>query len=336
MSPKIIELDHGSGGTAGHQLITDFFLPAFDNPILNQMDDCAQLTIGKTRIAFSTDTFVVDPIFFPGGNIGDLAVNGTVNDIAMSGAKPLYLSIGMVIEEGFSFDSLRTIVQSIQQAAKTADVQIVTGDTKVMPSGMLDGIIINTSGIGTIDLDINISASRACIGDHIIVSGTIADHGITILTQREKLMIEGDIHSDTAPLNGLVAQLIKYCKDIHVLRDPTRGGLTAVLNEIAKQSAVEIEIQESAIPVKPQIAACCDLLGIDPFSVANEGKLIAFVPESSVEKVMSVFSQHSLSQDAVVIGKVVSKKQSIVYVKTPIGGKRLLDMHVGDQLPRIC
>ncbi|KPA18153.1 hydrogenase assembly protein HupF [Candidatus Magnetomorum sp. HK-1] len=333
---KTIHLDHGSGGTAGHQLISDIFLPAFDNPILNKMDDSAQLTIGNNQIAFSTDTFVVSPLFFPGGNIGDLAINGTVNDVAMSGAKVLYLSVGMVIEEGFSIDSLNRIVQSMQRAAKKAEVKIVTGDTKVMPKGSLDGIIINTSGIGIIDSDIKISGSNACVGDKIIVSGTIADHGITILTQRENLKLEGNIQSDTAALNGLVMQLIGQCKDIHVMRDPTRGGLTAVLNEISIQSGVEIEIEEKTVPINPQIAACCDLLGLDPFSIANEGKLIAFLPESSVDNVMSVFNKHSLSKDAAVIGTVVSDARPLVYLKTPIGGKRLLDMQVGDQLPRIC
>jgi hydrogenase expression/formation protein HypE len=336
MSLSSIQLDHGNGGTAGYQLIQQLFLPAFNNTILNKMDDCAQVNINNTRIAFSTDTFVVQPIFFPGGNIGDLAINGTVNDISMSGAKPLYLSLGLVIEEGFSFDYLKTIVHSMQDAAKVADVQVVTGDTKVMPAGMIDGIAINTSGIGIIDPKIHISAEHACVGDQIIISGTIADHGITILTQRENLMIEGDIQSDTAALNGLVAQLIEKTNDIHVLRDPTRGGITAVLNEIALQSGVEIEVNESSIPIKPQIAACCDLLGLDPFSIANEGKLIAFVAEKDVDQILNVFKKHPLAQNAAVIGKVISKQNSVVYVRTSIGGRRILDMQVGDQLPRIC
>jgi hydrogenase expression/formation protein HypE len=331
-----IQLDHGSGGSASHQLITNLFLPTFDNPYLRQMDDSAQLTIGDNRIAFSTDTFVVSPIFFPGGDIGDLAINGTVNDIAMSGAKPLYLSVGMIIEEGFSIHSLNRILKSMKKAAQIADVQVVTGDTKVMPSKKLDGIAINTAGIGVIESDYQISANRAQVGDRIIVSGTIADHGITILTQRDNLMIEGDIQSDTASLNHLVSKLISACPDIHVLRDPTRGGITAVLNEIANQSGVEIEIQEDAVPIKPQIAACCELLGLDPFSIANEGKLISFVPESSVKQALSVMHQHKLAQKASLIGTVVSDTKSVVYVKTPIGGKRLLHMPVGDQLPRIC
>jgi len=331
-----IQLDHGSGGSASHNLITELFLPAFDNPFLQQMDDSAQLTIGKHRIAFSTDTFVVSPIFFPGGNIGDLAINGTVNDIAMSGARPLYLSVGMVIEEGFSMDSLNIILQSMKKAAQNAGVMIVTGDTKVMPSNKLDGIAINTSGIGVIESDCQISANRAQVGDKIIVSGTIADHGITILTHRDNLMIEGDIQSDTAPLNDLVLQLIAACNDIHVLRDPTRGGITSVLNEVAHQSSVEIEIQEDAVPIKPQISACCELLGLDPFSIANEGKLIAIVPESSVEPSLSVMHNHPLATHAAVIGTIVSDQDPVVYVKTPIGGKRLLSMPVGDQMPRIC
>ena len=331
-----IHLDHGGGGTSAHQLITDIFLPAFDNPILNKLDDSAQLNIGNNRIAFSTDSFVVFPLFFPGGDIGDLAINGTVNDISMSGAKVLYLSVGLVIEEGFSIDLLNKIVKSMKKAAKKADVKIVTGDTKVMPKGSLDGIIINTSGLGVIDSDINISASRACVGDKIIISGTIADHGVTILTQRENLNIEGNIKSDTSALNGLVKSLTNKCKDIHVMRDPTRGGVTAVLNEISIQSGVEIEIEENTVPIKPEIKACCDLLGLDPFNIANEGKLIVFLPESSVESAMTVFKQHDLSKDASEIGTVVSDSRSIVYLKTPIGGKRLLDLHVGDQLPRIC
>jgi hydrogenase expression/formation protein HypE len=331
-----IKLDHGGGGSASHQLITKLFLPTFDNPFLRQMDDSAQLSIGNNRIAFSTDTFVVSPIFFPGGDIGDLAINGTVNDIAMSGARPLYLSVGMIIEEGFPMDSLHRILQSMKNAAQKANVQIVTGDTKVMPSKKLDGIAINTSGIGIIASDCQISANRAQIGDKIIVSGTIADHGITILTQRDKLMIEGNIQSDTASLNDLVLQMITDCKNIHVLRDPTRGGITSVLNEIAQQSSVEIEIQEEAVPIKPQIFACCELLGLDPFSIANEGKLIAFVPESSVDQVLAVMHRHPLAKQASVIGSVVSENNPIVYVKTPIGGKRLMHMPVGDQMPRIC
>jgi len=331
-----IQLDHGGGGSASHQLITNLFLPAFDNPYLRQMDDSAQVPIGNNRIAFSTDTFVVSPIFFPGGDIGDLAINGTVNDIAMSGAKPLYLSVGMIIEEGFSMNSLNRILQSMKKAAQKAEVQIVTGDTKVMPSKKLDGIAINTAGIGIITSDCQISANHAQVGDKIIVSGTIADHGITILTERDHLMIEGDIQSDTAALNDLVSKLISACSDIHVLRDPTRGGMTSVLNEIAHQSGVEIEIKEDAVPIKPQIAACCDLLGLDPFSIANEGKLIAIVPESSENQALSVMHQHPLAKQASVIGTVVSATQPIVYVKTPIGGKRLLHMPVGDQLPRIC
>lgn len=331
-----IQLDHGGGGSASHQLISNLFLPAFDNPYLRQMDDSAQLCIGNTRIAFSTDTFVVTPIFFPGGNIGDLAINGTVNDIAMSGARPLFLSVGMIIEEGFPIDSLNRILQSMKQAAQNADVQIVTGDTKVMPSKKLDGIAINTSGIGIIVSDCHISANRAQVGDKIILSGTIADHGITILMHRDNLMIEGNIQSDTAPLHDLVLQLISACNDIHVLRDPTRGGITSVLNEIAHQSGVEIEIEENAIPIKPQVSACCELLGLDPFSIANEGKLIAIVPESSVAQALSVMHKHPLAAQAAVIGEVVSDKTPMVYVKTPIGGKRLLHMAVGDQMPRIC
>jgi hydrogenase expression/formation protein HypE len=331
-----IQLDHGSGGSASHQLITKLFLPTFDNPWLRQMDDSAQLSIGNKRIAFSTDTFVVSPIFFPGGDIGDLAINGTVNDIAMSGANPLYLSIGMIIEEGFSIDSLHRILQSMKKAAQKANVQIVTGDTKVMPSGKLDGIAINTSGMGIITSDCHISANRAQTGDKIIISGTIADHGITILTQRDNLMIEGDIQSDTAPLNELVLQMITVCKDIHVLRDPTRGGITSVLNEIAHQSGVEIEIQEDAVPIKPEISACCELFGFDPFSIANEGKLIAFVPASSVDQVLSVMHRHPLATQASVIGSVISDNNPVVYVKTSIGGKRLMHMQVGDQMPRIC
>jgi len=333
--PKI-QLDHGSGGSASHQLITKLFLPTFDNPVLRQMDDSAQISIGNNRIAFSTDTFVVSPIFFPGGNIGDLAINGTVNDIAMSGAKPLYLSVGMIIEEGFPMDSLHRILDSMKEAAIKANIQIVTGDTKVMPSKKLDGIAINTSGIGMIQSDCQISANRVQAGDKIILSGTIADHGITILTQRDKLMIEGDMQSDTAPLNDLVLQMIEACKDIHVLRDPTRGGITSALNEIAQQSGVEIEILEDAVPIKPQISACCELLGLDPFSIANEGKLIAFVPESSVDQVLSVMHRHPMAAQASVIGSVVSDKTSTVYIKTTIGGKRLMHMPVGDQMPRIC
>jgi len=320
MKEDKILLDHGSGGKISHSLITDIMLPLFDNPILSQLNDGAIFDIEKKRLAFSTDTYVVDPIFFPGGNIGTLSINGTVNDIAMCGATPLFLSAGLIIEEGFSLADLKTILQEMSIAAEKAEVKVVTGDTKVVPKGAADKIFINTSGIGIIPKNVD----------------SIADHGITILTQREGMTFDSSVASDTAPLNHMVKNMLSVCKNIHVLRDPTRGGIGTALNEIAIKSEIGIKIYEEKIPVKNEVAAICELLGFDPVYIANEGKLLAFVPPDHVEKVLDVIRENRFGREACIIGEVVEDNPRKVFMQTRIGGTRIVDMLTGEQLPRIC
>jgi hydrogenase expression/formation protein HypE len=336
MKTDTILLDHGSGGRMSHRLITDLMLPIFDNPMLAALHDGATLDIDGNRLAFSTDTYVVDPIFFPGGDIGDLAVNGTVNDLAMCGAKPLYLSIGLIIEEGFSMADLKKILKSMGIASEKAGVKVVTGDTKVVPKGAVDKIFINTSGIGQIPKDVNISGNRARPKDKIILSGTIADHGMTVLTQREGMTFDSSLKSDTAPLNHMVSRMLSACKDIHVLRDPTRGGVGTALNEISGKSNVGIRIYEEKIPLKNETESICELLGFDPLYVANEGKLIAFVDADHTKEVLSIIQEDDHGKDASIIGEVVSDHRGKVVMKTRIGGTRIIDMLTGNQLPRIC
>jgi hydrogenase expression/formation protein HypE len=331
-----ILLDHGSGGKAGHRLIADLFVPQFKNPILEQLDDGAVFDMQGSRLAFSTDTYVVHPIFFPGGNIGGLAVNGTVNDLAMCGAIPLYLSAGFIIEEGFSLSDLKKILEGMKRAAKKADVLIVTGDTKVVPRGAVDKIFINTSGVGLIPKGVNISGHNACPGDKVIISGTIAEHGITVLTQREGMSFESRIASDTAPLNHMVREMTAESDQIHALRDPTRGGVGTSLNEIAIQSKVGIEIYEETVPIRKEVSAICELLGFDPLYIANEGKLLAFVEPNGAEKVLKKMKANEYGKDACIIGEVVPASPGKVFMKTRIGGTRIVDMLTGEQLPRIC
>ncbi len=331
-----ILLDHGSGGKISHAMIEEMMLPVFDNPILAQLNDGAEIKIGDERLAFSTDSYVVDPIFFPGGNIGDLAVNGTVNDLAMSGAVPMFLSVGLIIEEGFSAADLNIILRQMGLAAKKAGVLVVTGDTKVVPRGAADKIFINTSGIGRIPDGVQISGHRANPGDKILLSGTLADHGIAILTSREGMRFVSPVISDTAALNHLVQRMLAVDKDIHVLRDPTRGGLGTTLNEIAGQSRVGIHIAEERIPIKPDVAALCELLGFDPLYIANEGKLIAVVSPDHADAMLAVLRADPLGKDACIIGEVVQSPAGRVILKTRIGGTRIVDMLTGEQLPRIC
>jgi hydrogenase expression/formation protein HypE len=331
-----ILLDHGSGGKISHTMIAEMMLPAFDNPILARMDDSAQITIGCERLAFSTDSYVVDPIFFPGGDIGELAINGTVNDLAMSGAIPLFLSVGMIIEEGFPVADLNKILRRMGLSAQKAGVQVVAGDTKVVPRGAADKIFINTSGIGRIPEGVEISGYRARPGDKIILSGTLADHGIAILTSREGMRFDSPVLSDTAALNDIVQKMLRVDRDIHVLRDPTRGGLGTTLNEIAGQSRVGIHIIEDSIPIKPEVAALCELLGFDPLYIANEGKLVAFVCSDHAEAVLAELCNDPLGKDACIIGEVVEAPAGRVILQTRIGGTRIVDMLTGEQLPRIC
>lgn len=339
MSDDKIILDHGSGGKISHAMVSEMILPVFDNPILADLDDGANLDINgldKGRLAFSTDSYVVDPVFFPGGSIGDLAINGTVNDIAMCGAVPLYLSVGLIIEEGFSYSDLNKILEEMGRAADKAGVKVVTGDTKVVPKGKGDKIFINTSGVGVIPAGINVSGSMAVPGDKIILSGTMADHGITILSTREGLKFDSDIKSDTAALNAMVKSMLDSICDIHVLRDPTRGGVGTTLNEIALQSNVGIRIEEESLPVKPAVAGICELLGFDPLYLANEGKLLVFVGEKDARRTLEIIRQNEFGRDAVIIGEVVSQDPGKVYMNTAIGGSRIVDMLTGEQLPRIC
>lgn len=337
MKTDRILLDHGSGGKISHQLIADLIIPAFDNKVLAGLDDGAVIDgISPGKLAFSTDSYVVDPIFFPGGNIGDLAINGTVNDIAMCGADPLYLSVGFIIEEGFAVSDFKKILASMKQAAAAAGVRVVTGDTKVVSRGAADKIFISTSGIGVISRGIDAGGNRARPGDRILLSGTIADHGMAIITQREGLGFASDIESDTACLNHLVKRILAACPEIRVLRDPTRGGVGTTLNEIAGQSRVGIRIHEALLPVRPAVAGVCELLGFDPLYVANEGKLLAVVPPERADAVLETVREDPAGKDAVFIGEVVQDHAGQVFMETVIGGTRIVDMLTGEQLPRIC
>jgi hydrogenase expression/formation protein HypE len=336
MKTDKILIDHGSGGRASHKLISDLILKYFRNPILENLDDSAAFQIEQCKMAFSTDSYTVDPIFFPGGDIGELAINGTVNDLAMLGAKPLYLSVGFILEEGFQISDLERILVSMQKAAAEAEVNIVTGDTKVVPKGAADKIFINTSGVGAIPNGVNISGKNANPGDKIIISGTIADHGVTILIQREGLTFESPLKSDTAPLNHLVAEMLEKSDQIHVLRDPTRGGVATSLNEIALQSNVGILLYEDQIPVSDEVSGACELLGLEPLYIANEGKLLVFVSPEHVDKLLQVMRKNKYGKAARIIGEVTREKPGKVLLKTNIGGTRIVDMLTGEQLPRIC
>ncbi|MGD9162391.1 MAG: hydrogenase expression/formation protein HypE [Desulfobacteraceae bacterium] len=336
MSTNTITLDHGSGGKMSHSLIAGTLLPFFNNPVLSRLDDGAVLDIKGTRIAFSTDSYTVDPLFFPGGDIGELAVNGTVNDVAMCGALPRFLSSGIIMEEGFPLTDLERILASMKKAAERAGVQIVTGDTKVVPKGGVDKLFINTSGIGIIPDGINVSGSNAAPGDKIILSGYIADHGVTILTKRENMSFDSPVKSDSAPLNNMVKKIIETTNKVHVFRDPTRGGVGTTLNEIVASSQVGITIYEEKIPVRNSTKGICELLGFDPLYMANEGKLLAFLPEDISDTVLSIIREDEFGNDASVIGEVTAENPGMVFMKTAIGGERIVDMLTGEQLPRIC
>jgi hydrogenase expression/formation protein HypE len=331
-----IVMGHGSGGKLTAQLIEGLFLPAFSNPLLDKLDDQAVLQINGSRLAFTTDAFVVTPIFFPGGDIGRLAVTGTVNDLAMSGARPLYLAAAFILEEGLATDDLRRIVESMGAAAREAGVQLVTGDTKVVNKGKGDQVFISTTGIGVVERPVNISASFARPGDKIILSGYIGDHGMAILSQRENLEFEGVMESDCAALHGLVADMLDVTSEIHCLRDPTRGGVATVLNEIAGHAKAGMLLQETEIPVRDTVRGACEILGLDPLYVANEGKLIAIVAADAADAIAERMRSNPLGQQARVIGEVVAEHPGMVLMKTEIGGTRVLDALFGEQLPRIC
>jgi len=331
-----IVLGHGSGGKLSAELLERVFLPAFSNPTLDKLDDQAVLQVGNARVAFTTDSFVVTPIFFPGGDIGRLAINGTVNDLAMCGARPLYLAAAFILEEGLPTEELRRIVQSMSEAAKDAGVQLVTGDTKVVNKGKGDKVFISTTGIGVIERPVNISADRARPGDQIILSGYIGDHGMAILSQRENLEFEGVIESDCAALHSLVSDMLDVSPDVRCLRDPTRGGVATVLNEIAGRSNAGMLVRETDIPVHETVRGACEILGLDPMYVANEGKLVAIVPPDSADAIVERMQRNVLGRDARIIGEVVSDHPGMVLMETEIGGTRVVDTLFGEQLPRIC
>ena len=331
-----ITLSHGSGGKATQTLIEAVFLEAFANPLLAPLEDGAVLTAHGGRLAFTTDSYVVSPLFFPGGDIGDLAVNGTVNDLAVSGARPLWLSAGFILEEGFPVADLERIVGSMAAAAERAGVQIVTGDTKVVQRGKADGCYINTAGVGVIERPLELGIATARPGDAVIVSGPIGEHGITVMLARGELDIESEVTSDTAPLNELVERLLDAAPGVRGLRDATRGGVATICNEVARAAGVAVVVEEDAVPVRPDVRGACELLGIDPLYVACEGRLVAVVDGDQVDAAMAALRSHPLGEGAAVIGRVRDDPPGLVLLKTSFGGTRIVDLLVGDPLPRIC
>lgn len=336
-----ITLAHGSGGKTTRELIQNVFVPAFDNSILEALEDQATLPLGELlkygdRLAFTTDSYVVDPLYFPGGNIGELAVNGTVNDLAVSGARPLFLSCGLVMEEGLSVDTLTHLIESMKQAADRAGVTIVTGDTKVVEKGSADKLFINTTGIGVIQDGVAIASTKAQPGDAIITNGCIGDHGVAVLLARNDMALKSTVQSDTQPLHDLVSCMLNICRDIHCLRDVTRGGLATVLNELASASNVAMDIMESHLPIRGSVQGACEILGLDPLYLANEGKIVAVVPPEKAHELINAMRQHPMGQDSAIIGTVKKSPAGTVMLSTTFGGSRLVDTLVGDQLPRIC
>jgi hydrogenase expression/formation protein HypE len=336
-----ITLAHGSGGKAMRDLIDDVFVSNFDNPILSQLEDQATFNLASLmqqgdRLAFTTDSYVVDPLFFPGGDIGELAVNGTINDLAVSGAKALYLTCSVILEEGLSVETLRRVVKSMKAAADKAGVQIVTGDTKVVHRGAADKLFINTAGIGVIRPGVSISAHNIKPGDAVIINGQLGNHGAAILIARGELALESNIESDCYPLHNLVETILNVCPDIHAMRDATRGGLATVLNEFAFSSNVGIRLNEKSIPVHEEVKGICEILGLDPLYLANEGKLVVVLGRENADKVLSAMKSHPAGKDACIIGEVITSPPGIVLLKTGFGAERIVDMLVGEQLPRIC
>jgi hydrogenase expression/formation protein HypE len=332
----LVDMSHGSGGRAMAQLIDELFLAAFDNEWLREMNDQARMPAPQGRLVVATDSHVVSPLFFPGGDIGCLSVHGTVNDVAMAGARPLYLTSGFILEEGFPLADLKRIVESMAAASREAGVPIVTGDTKVVEKGKGDGVFINTTGVGVVADGIEVSGDRARPGDAILVSGTMGDHGVAIMSLRENLSFETTIRSDTAALHGLVAAMVEAVPTVHCLRDPTRGGLATTLNEIARQSRCGMHLEETAIPVRPEVAAACEFLGLDPLYCANEGKLVAICAPGDAPRLLEAMRAHPLGRDAARIGEVVEDPHHFVRMRTGFGGSRMVDWLAGEQLPRIC
>ena len=334
--PTIV-MGHGGGGKLGNELVEHLFLPAFRNPELEDLGDAALLDLGGSRLAMSTDSYVVQPLFFPGGSIGELAVNGTVNDLAVSGAEPKFLSASFILEEGFPLAQLAAIVEAMAQASATAGVKIVTGDTKVVERGHGDGCYINTAGIGLLRPGITVGPHRAQPGDAILVSGTIGDHGMAIMSVREGLEFESQIRSDCAALNGMIAEVLSAAgASVHAMRDPTRGGLASTLNEIAAASGVGMEIDEPSLPVRPEVQSACELLGLDPVYVANEGKAVFFVAPEAAEQILQILRAHPLGKDAARIGTVTTEHKRMLVARTEMGANRVIPIQIGEQLPRIC
>jgi hydrogenase expression/formation protein HypE len=333
---ETVLLGHGSGGKLSSELLHSVFLPAFDNPLLARLEDQAVLEFAAARLAFTTDAFVAKPLFFRGGDIGSLAVHGTVNDLAMCGARPVALSAAFILEEGFPLSDLRRIADSMARAASMAGVTIVTGDTKVVERGSGDGVYVTTTGIGIVPPGVNLSAAHARSGDALLLSGAIGDHGIAMLSAREGLELDGEIASDSAPLNGLVEAMLAVTHQVHAMRDPTRGGLASTLNEIARESHVGIVLREEAIPVHAGVRGACEVLGLDPLHVANEGKLVAFVPMEHAAEMVDAMRRHPLGAEAAIIGTVADREAGMVTMRTVFGTTRIVDMLPGDQLPRIC
>jgi hydrogenase expression/formation protein HypE len=331
-----ILLAHGSGGKLSHDLIKQVFLPRFSNPFLEPLDDSAKITNRHGSIAFTTDSYVVNPLFFPGGDIGKLAVCGTVNDLSMIGAVPSYLSLSLIVEEGFSIERLKQIISSIHETAEQAGVSIVTGDTKVVEHGAADGLFVNTAGIGWVRKGLNLSSINAKPGDKILLSGPLGDHEVTILSQREGFGFQGELRSDCAPLNDLVGKMLDACPSIRCMRDPTRGGLATTLNEIALMSNIGMVIEEEKVPIRESVRGICELLGLDPLYLANEGKLIAICPPDEADRLSKVMKGHPQGRDGEIIGTVTEDNPKRVVLRTLIGGHRILDMLTGGQYPRIC
>jgi hydrogenase expression/formation protein HypE len=336
MERLFIDLDHGSGGEASAELVREILLPPIDNDILRNLDDSAVVNLEGHRIAITTDSYVVDPLFFPGGDIGNLAVNGTVNDLSVQGARPLYLTLGLILEEGLPIATLGKIMDSISNACHEAHVEIVSGDTKVVPKGHVDKVFINTSGFGLIPRGIDVSSKNAQAGDLILVNGPIGNHGIALLSEREGLHFESGLVSDCAPLNSLISSVLGVSKQVHVLRDPTRGGLATALNEIAAQSNVGIRIFEDSVPIQNEVLSASEMLGLDPLYVANEGKCVLFVPSRDADAILETMKEHRYGKESKVIGEVISENPGRVLLKTRVGGTRILSMLTGEQLPRIC
>ena len=340
-SPKLrdthVTLSHGSGGKASHALLEALILPAFRNPLLDGSADAALLPSGATeRIALTTDSYVVSPLFFPGGDIGKLAVNGTINDLAVSGARPIGLSVALILEEGLNMDTLRRVVESMAAAAAAAGVPIVTGDTKVVNRGKADQLFVTTTGVGVVGDDVHLSPDGVRVGDVVLVSGYVGDHGMAVMLAREALELEADIESDSAPLHTLVADLLREAPDTRVIKDPTRGGVGTTLNEIAVRARIAISVDEERVPVRVAVRGACEILGLDPLHIANEGKLIAIVPPDQAAAALAAMRRNPLGIDAAIIGEVLQEPAGMVLVRTGIGGSRVLDMLVGDPLPRIC